>query len=262
MIIDAHAHVYPDKIAEKATYAVRNFYDLSKETEVGSVSKLLQLGKSANIDMFLIHSVATTTHQVESIDDFIIHTVQSHPGKFIGFATGHPEYEEPEKELERVTKAGLKGVKLHPDFQQFKITDRRMDRLYKYCEDNKLPILFHTGDYRYEYSNPHLVPELLERFPDLRIIGAHFGGWSEWDEAEKYLPGTGIKVDCSSSFFALSDERIVELIEAFGEDNVFFGSDFPMWNPEEELKRLDALPISQRAKKKILSENLLNFLNE
>ncbi len=260
MIIDAHAHVYPEKIAQKATDAVGDFYKLDMDAEVGSVKQLLKLGEKAGIDMFLIHSVATTVHQVESIDNFIIDTMNAHPGKFIGFATGHPDNPEPEAELERVVKAGLKGVKLHPDFQKFQITDRRMDRLYKYCEDNKIPILFHTGDYRYHYSNPHLVPELLERFPDLRLICAHFGGWSEWDEAEKWLPGTGVKVDCSSSFFAISDERAVELIEAFGEDNVFFGSDFPMWDPGEELAHLRRLPISDEAKAKIESKNLIDFL--
>lgn len=260
MVIDAHAHVYPDKIAQKATNSVGDFYKLSMDAEVGSISKLLSLGEKAGIDMFLIHSVATTAHQVESIDNFIIDCVHSHPGKFIGFATGHPDIEEPEPELERILEAGLKGVKLHPDFQKFTITDPRMFRLYAFCEKNRVPILFHTGDYRYHYSNPHLVPELLEKFPDLRLICAHFGGWSEWDEAEKYLPGTGVKVDCSSSFFAISDERAVELIEAFGDNNVFFGSDFPMWDPGSELAILNRLPIPEESKEKIRSKNLIEFL--
>ena len=261
MVIDAHAHVYPDKIAQKATDSVGDFYKLDMNADIGSVPQLLKLGEEAGIDMFLIHSVATTPHQVESIDNFIINTVNAHPDKFIGFATGHPDTEEPEAELERIMEAGLKGVKLHPDFQKFKITDPRMFRLYAFCEKNSFPILFHTGDYRYNYSNPHLVPELLEKFPDLKLICAHFGGWSEWDEAEKCLPGTGVKVDCSSSFFAISDERAVELINAFGENNVFFGSDFPMWDPGAELAILNRLDISEEAKEKIRSKNIIKFLN-
>ncbi|MGM9521256.1 MAG: amidohydrolase family protein [Oscillospiraceae bacterium] len=260
MIIDAHAHVYPDKIAEKASGGVGSFYGLEMHIPGGTVDRLIGIGNEAGIDKFLIHSVATTPHQVESINNFIISSVNSYPDRFIGFATGHPDYAEPEKELERVIAAGLHGVKLHPDFQQFVIDDRRMWPLYSYCEENCIPILFHTGDPRFEYSNPRLVPRLLERFPELKLICAHFGGWSEWDEAAEFIPGTGVKVDCSSSFYAMTDERIMEFIEIFGEDNIFFGSDYPMWNPKSELERFLSLPLSADTQEKILSGNLIKFL--
>ena len=260
MVIDSHAHVYPDKIAEKASKSIGDFYDLDMTCQGGSVSRLIACGEEAGIDKFLIHSVATTPLQVESINNFIIRTVNEHPGKFIGFATCHPDYKDSEKELDRVLSMGLHGVKLHPDFQQFALDDRRMWPLYTYCQENKIPILFHTGDPRFEFSNPHLIPKLLELFPDLRMICAHFGGWNEWNEAAKYVPQTNVMVDCSSSFYAMTDERIVEMFELYGEDRVFFGSDFPMWSPKEELDRFLSLPLSETAKQKILSGNLINYL--
>ena len=260
MIIDAHAHVYPDKIADKASVSIGKFYDLHMTCEGGSVSRLLACGIEAGIDMFLIHSVATTPMQVESINNFIIRTVRENPGKFIGFATCHPDYLDPAGEMERVLPQGLHGVKLHPDFQEFELTDKRMWPLYEYCQENGVPILFHTGDPRFEYSNPHLIPELLELFPELKMICAHFGGWNEWNEAVKYVPGTNVMVDCSSSFYAMTDERIVEMIELYGEDRIFFGSDFPMWSPKEELDRFLSLPLSQEAQQKILSGNLIKYL--
>lgn len=123
-----------------------------------------------------------------------------------------------------------------------------------------MPILFHTGDYRYEFSSPRLVPKILESFPDLKLICAHFGGWSEWDEAEIRLRDTNVMVDCSSSFFGMTDERAVELIEAYGDDRVLFGSDFPMWDPKSELEHFLSLPLPERSKEKILSENAIRFL--
>ena len=259
MIIDSHAHVYPDKIALKATKGVSDFYDIGMDRP-GSVDELLKVGKRAGIDKFLIHSVATTPLQVESINRFISSTVNFNKDKFIGFATTHPEHKDQQAVLEQAINFGLCGVKLHPDFQKFNIDDRCMWPVYSYCEKHAMPILFHTGDYRYEFSSPHLIPRILDVFPDLKLICAHFGGWSEWDEAEKYLPQTNVMVDCSSSFFAITDERAMELIEAFGDDRVLFGSDFPMWDPGSELERLMDLPLSEDSRRKILSENIIRFL--
>ncbi len=259
MIIDAHAHVYPDKIAAKASQAVGSFYDTSI-TGTGTVEQLLATGERCGIDKFLIHSVATTPHQVESINRFISNAINKYPDKLIGFATTHPDHEDQQQVLEQAQEMGMQGVKLHPDFQEFPINDKRMWPVYAYCEKHNLPILFHTGDPRYKYSSPHLILPVLESFPDIRLICAHFGGWSQWDEAQEYLADTNVMVDCSSSFPFMSDERALELIECYGEDRIFFGSDFPMWDPGEELAHLRSLPLSRQTLEKILSGNLLRFL--
>ena len=39
----------------------------------------------------------------------------------------------------------------------------------------------HTGDYRYDNSNPNRVLPVLKAYPKLTLIGAHFGGWSVWE---------------------------------------------------------------------------------
>jgi len=65
---------------------------------------------------------------------------------------------------------------------------------------------------------------------------------------------------CSSSFFALSDERLMELIRAYGADRIFFGSDFPMWDPQAELQRLRSLPLTTEEIQKIESGSLMSFL--
>ena len=77
-IIDAHAHIYPDKIAEKASRAVGDFYGIPMEY-VGTVEGLLNEGKKAGVSRFLVHSVATTPHQVHSINTFINEQKTIHP---------------------------------------------------------------------------------------------------------------------------------------------------------------------------------------
>lgn len=259
MIIDAHAHIYPEKIARKASDAIGDFYSIRMDYD-GTPEKLLEVGDAAGVDRFLVHSVATAARQVRSINDFIIGQVAAHPDRFIGFATMHPDLEDVEAEFRRVMDAGLRGVKLHPDFQRFPIDDARMDRLYGLAE-GVCPILFHTGDARYRFSNPDLVPRILKRHPRLQLICAHFGGYSEWDKVRAAYDGYDVCVDTSSSQFALPPEEVRSLIDFFGEDRVLFGSDYPMWNAADELRMLRALGLSPAAEEKILSGNLLRLLH-
>ena len=259
MIIDAHAHIFPTKIAEKAVAGIGNFYsELTMDLD-GTAETLIRTGEAAGVSKFLVQSVATVAVQVESINNFIADSVKKYPDKFIGFAAMHPDYEDIEKEIDRAISLGLKGVKLHPDFQQFAINDKKAMKIYEVIE-GRLPLLIHTGDYRYNWSKPKMMAEVLEAFPKLDVIGAHFGGWSEWDDAVKYLGGKRIWVDTSSSLYAMTPERARELIDAFGVENVLFGTDFPMWTAESELEMFDKISLSDKEREMILHENAERLL--
>ncbi len=258
MIIDSHSHIYPDKIASLAVNGIGDFYNIPISGN-GTLKNFISLMDKAGIDKAVVHSVATTPHQVESINNFIIKSVQKYPDRLIGYMTLHQDYTEFEKEINRGIEAGLKGVKMHPDFQKFAIDDQKVYPIYE-CLSKRIPILFHTGDKRYKYSNPHMVKHVLDDFPELDVIGAHFGGWSEWAEATELLKDKRIWVDTSSTTYAMPPEEVKKLINAYGTEKVLFGVDFPMWNPVDELERFNKISISDDAKEKILSGNIINLL--
>ncbi len=257
MIIDAHCHIYPDKIAEKAAHSTGAFYDLPMKYD-GKVSTLLECGEKAGVDKYIVQSVATTPKQVSSINRFIADTVKMYPEKMIGLGTLHPDSEDIEGDVNQLMALGLHGVKLHPDIQKFKLDDYRCLKIYELCEKHRLPILIHTGDSRYDYSNPNRLIPILEIYTELTVIGAHFGGWSIWNEASKKLCGfENFYVDCSSSFYMLDDETIKEIISRYTPDRVLFGTDYPMWDPAEELERLHSLGLSREDIEKIEYKNAL-----
>lgn len=257
MIIDAHCHIYPDKIAEKAAQSTGTFYDLPMKYD-GKVSTLLECGEKAGVDKYIVQSVATTPKQVSSINHFIADTVKSYSEKMIGLGTLHPDSEDIQGDIEELMSLGLHGVKLHPDIQKFKLDDYRCLKIYELCEKNHLPMLIHTGDERYDYSNPNRLIPILEIYTELSVVGAHFGGWSIWNEASKKLCGfKNFYVDCSSSFYMLDDETIKEIISRYGADRVLFGTDYPMWDPKEEIARLKSLGLSESDMEKILYKNAL-----
>lgn len=258
LVIDAHCHIYPDKIAKKAAGATDKFYDVHGFGD-GTVGMLQKEGLKAGIDKFVVQSVATTPKQVSSINNFIAGTVCKSEGRLTGLGTLHPDSSDLEKDVEEIISLGLHGVKLHPDIQGFKIDDYRCLKIYELCEKAKLPILMHTGDSRYDNSNPNRLVPILEIYSDLIIVGAHFGGWSIWEEASKKLHGIkNLYVDCSSSFAWLPDnEKVKEIIERYGTDRVLFGTDYPMWSPKTELERFLSLGYSDEVKKQILSQNAI-----
>ncbi len=253
-IIDAHCHIYPDKIAQKASDSTGNFYDIPSLLD-GKMSTLLEHGQKAGIDHFVVQSVATTPKQVSSINKFIADAVTNSNGIFTGLGTLHPDSEDIEADFNEIINLGLKGVKLHPDIQQFKIDDYRMLKIYELCE-GKLPILMHTGDSRYDYSNPNRMVPIMDIYKDLTVIGAHFGGWSVWEEATKKLSNyENFYVDCSSSFYAITFEKAKELIMAYGSKKVLFGTDYPMWEPETELVKFMQIDLTEQEREDILYNN-------
>lgn len=260
-IIDAHCHIYPDKIAKKAAGATCDFYNGLGSTLDGTVSTLLKESEIAGIDHCIIQSVATTPKQVSSINKFIAATVLENEGKFTGFGTLHPDSENIKADVEEIVTLGLKGVKLHPDIQKFKIDDYRMLKIYELCE-GRLPILIHAGDYRYDFSNPNRIIPVLDIYKNLTVIGAHFGGWSIWEEAtEKLRKYENLYVDCSSSLYAMTPKKAKELIMAYGTNRVLFGTDYPMWRPEDEIERFMKIDLTEKEREDIFYNNTAKLLN-
>ena len=215
------------------------------------------MNAQAGIDHSIVQSVATTPKQVQSINEFIAATVAASPEKLTGLGTLHPNSENLRGDVEHLAALGLKGVKLHPDIQNFKVDDYRCLKIYELCEEFGLPILMHTGDKRYDNSNPNRLIPILEIYDKLVIIGAHFGGWSIWEEASHVLCDIpNLYVDCSSSMPWISDEKTVGIIRRYGAERVLFGTDFPMWSPVVELDRFMNLPLTDDEKRIILGENV------
>ncbi len=260
-IVDFHCHVYPEKIAAHAAAAVASFYraetaGVKPANLTGTPEVLLREEDRAGIAYQVIHSVATTPHQVGSVNGFLFRLASQAGGRLIPFGTLHPDCADPGREVEEILSMGMKGIKLHPDMQGFAINEPRSFRLLEACE-NRLIVLYHTGDDRYHFSNPEELIPALKAFPNTTFVGAHMGGYTIWEQAARALAGefSNLYVDISSTMFALPPEKVRKLVRAYGADRVLFGTDFPMWRPKEELDRFYSLGLSCEEERKILYGN-------
>lgn len=251
-IIDFHTHIYPQEIAFKATHNTCEFYGLHTDL-TGTGEMLLEKGKKAGISQFVLLPVATKAEQVQSINNFTAAETNLHE-EFCGFGTIHAQMHNPEAEIERIKSLGLKGLKLHPDFQKFAIDDERLFPVYDLLQDD-MPIVIHCGDRQYDYSNPRRLRNVLDKFPRLIAVAAHLGGWTMFNTAFEYLKDTRCYVDISSCIEVLPPELLTKYICRYSADRVLFGTDFPLWEPEKEVEMFLNLDISDSDKEKIASLN-------
>lgn len=256
-LIDIHTHVYPSKIARKATESVCDFYELESDN-IGTSDELIEKGSRAGVEKYLILPVAVRPEQVSGINEFVKSECDAH-SEFIGFGTVHAGMENIVEAVEQIKRLGLRGIKMHPDTQHFNIDDRRLYPMYEEIEGH-LPVYLHTGDHRYDYSHPRRLRQVMKDFPRLQTVAAHLGGWSVWDEAEEFLADTDCLVDVSSSLMFMEPELAVKHIRRFGAERVMFGSDFPLWDPDVEAERFMSLPLTAAETEQIAHITAERFL--
>lgn len=257
-VIDFHCHVFPEAVAAKATNNVGNYYSINMQGK-GLATELESFNKNFPVKGYVIHSSATTPHQVPHVNDFIADYVKK-DSCFIGLGTIHPGYENYKQEIYRIKTLGLKGIKFHPDFQGFKIDDPEMFPIYDFLASQGLPALFHVGDENTDNSTPQAMAAVLDMFPNFTVIAAHMGGFSKWDEAEKCLYGKNVYFDTSSTVIRISHEHLRELIYEHGTDKILFGSDYPVQTTQQAYEDMQKLNLPQEDLEKILHKNAEKLL--
>lgn len=222
-IIDFHTHIYPDAIARKAADNVRGFYDgIGNNAIDGKVQTLIDRGDLAGITEFAVLPVATKPERTRHINEFIIREAANQP-RFYGFGTVHAAMEGLMDEVQFIQENKLYGIKIHPDYQTFAIDDERMYPVYEEIQ-GKLPIVFHMGDLRYDFSHPAKLRRVLQNFPKLQVVAAHFGGYQLHKEAVQELSDTDCLFDTSSSLMFMEPGVAENYIHHYGAERFLYGT--------------------------------------
>ena len=171
----------------------------------------------------------------------------------------HPDFEDYRAEIRKIRELGMRGMKFHPDFQQFHVDDPRMLRIYEEAGDSMI-LLFHIGDKRTDFSSPRRLANVLKLLPGLKIVAAHMGGYSEWENSWELI-GKDLWMDISSTMPMLPTEKARELVLAHGTDKVLFGSDYPAVHHRKAVEQVLSLGLSQEDNEKIFYRNAESLLN-
>ena len=265
MIIDAHTHTFPDKIAEKALHRLAVISGITPATN-GTVTGTMSYMKDVNVDKFINLNIATSPTHQQTINT----TAADNNSKYtqmISTGSVHPDNEDAVKELTRIKNLNIKAIKLHPDYQEFFINEERLYPIYHACSDLDIPIIFHAGWDCYSPDLIHAAPEssaiVAKKFPKLKMILAHFGGLKMWNDVIEYLAGLeNVYFDTAMAATYMNDIDItMKIINKHPINNIFMGSDCPWESPADSIKFIEKLPLSDDSKEKILGLNAAKFFD-
>ncbi len=266
MIIDFHTHAFPDKIAAGAVDSLGKAANFEALTD-GTVSNLQNLLAESEIDLGVILPVATRPDQFYSINRFAAEVCER--DRVISFGSVHPFDEAFTEHIKEISRLGLKGIKLHPDFQGAYIDDECFVRLVYAAFDAGLIVVTHAGiDPGLHGGDVHCTPKRAANLLDKLAVGegevpfvfAHGGGYAMHKEAMKHLTGRKIYVDLSMMHRMSDVDSVTELVRAHGAERVLLGSDCPWGHPIETLDFIRNLQISDEEKTAILGENAKRLL--
>ena len=250
-IIDFHVHVFPDDVAERAVPMMEESAGVDTSFD-GTFAGMRSAADTAGIDVTVLQPVATKPGQVVSINDW---TSDLTSDRVVPFGAMHPDFDDPATEIARMRGLGIRGIKLHPEFQACAPDDARMRPIYAAAEEHGLVLLFHAGidiGIPTLFGPPQTFTDIHRDFPELRIVLAHMGGFRLWDEVQEHLVGLPIWFDTSYSLGHISDEQFLEIARAHGTDRVLFGTDAPWADMAEEVARMEALPLEPQEREAIM----------
>ncbi len=260
MVIDFHTHCFPEKIASKAMNMLSHEAAIMPEAD-GTVNGLLASMEDSGVDLSVVLSIATNEKQQKSVNDF---AYSINGDKIVAFGSVYPDSPDVMEELERIKELGLKGVKLHPEYQGFYVDDEKMKPIYKKISSLGLITVFHAGA-DYGYAPPyHATPERMKKalcWFDSVVVAAHFGGLSYGEEVIKHLCGLPIYFDTAYSYGAMSKYNAQTIIEKHTAEKILFASDSPWHKPKMEKFMIETLGLSEEEKKQIYYKNAVKLLN-
>ena len=264
MIIDFHTHIFPDKIAGKTIESLERISGITASTN-GTLEGLLASMENSGVDMSVIMPVATKPAQMESINAYAKEICEKYPGKLISFGGIHPDCEDYKKELKYIKDIGLKGIKIHPDYQGVMIDDVRFMNIIEYADELGLIILTHAGIDIGLPETVHCPPDKMRKVLDTlkpkKMIAAHYGGWKQWQEVYQYLAGENIYLDTAFTYDYIEQELFLKILKKHDENKILFATDSPWSHAARNIEAVKCLPIEESIKQKIFSENAKKLLN-
>lgn len=255
--LDFHLHAFPDIIASKAIACLERICGVKALTN-GTIEGLKGNLKEWGVKEGVLMPIATNPAQQESVNNWAA-KVQSEGQGIYAFGSIHPDSLNKEEAVKGLKELGLKGIKLHPDYQEFFIKDTRMEPVYRVAEALNLPILFHMG---YDPMSPELVhgrPEevvwLAEAYPELKVICAHLGGGKcaeTWRNLE--IPGN-IYMDTALMAAYFSKDEVKYMLEKLGTERLLLASDCPWSSVLSQIEMLEGLGLTEEELSRIYYRN-------
>lgn len=260
MIIDAHTHVFPDRIARDTVAELAREAGVEARSD-GRVSSLLRAMDEGGVDRAVIAPVATRPGQEPGILRWVTSLPADRLIPFAGLVATGPDAV---AHVHRIADAGVAGIKLHADYQRHFVDDPAADPAYAAAAERRLVLLFHAGvDIGLPdpvHASPERLARVMDRHPGLRCILAHLGGYRMWDDVERCLVGRPCFFDTAYLAGHLDEARFLRIVRTHGVERILFGTDSPWGEPAGDIAWLRATGLDGDELDRILGANAAALL--
>lgn len=272
MIVDAHTHIFPDDIClHRETYfqgepAFQLLYE-SPKSRLVSAEDLIRSMDENGVDKSVTFGFPWKNEgHFRKNNDYLISAVQKFPDRLIGLCCVDVDHPAAAKEVERCLGAGLSGVG-ELAFYQSGISPAAVDRLeplMALCREKAAPVMIHTNEpvgHLYPGKTPNTLAQIYhvaKKFPDNRIILAHWGGGIFFYTLLKKEVRETLKnvyYDTAASPFLYMPEIYRVAASLAGPDKILLGTDYPLIRPDRYFREFETAGLSVEQKRKITGEN-------
>ena len=280
MSIDVHVHPWTRVFMRKNGPIMKacDFFKLNIAQLPETIDQLVEEMDKAEVALAVIlgqdtHATRNPAFKNYTLkNDEIARMAEKSNERLVPFAGVDPNAgREAVSELKRaVGKLGMRGLKVHSSTNSVYLNDRRlMFPIYEFCQDVRVPVLFHTGttglgDCEIKYSKPELLDEVCQAFPDLKVVMAHFG-WPWPDVAIAIaLRNPNVFIDVSGWKPRYIPQSIIPYLNGTLQDRFLFGTDYPMLRQKEwldDFKASLAPKLKVGVAEKLLSSNAKRLLS-
>ena len=241
LLIDCHMHCFPDKLAAGTMEKLSAICGTVPNTD-GTLQGTLDFIDRNGLDAGIMLPIATSAHSQRNVNDFAWKAQAESKGKLFAFGSVHPFAPDAIEELHRIAEMGIRGIKLHPDYQDFYFQDTRCYPIYEEISALGLVLTIHAGFDPVSPNDIHApvsaLVQVAQDFPKLTLIGAHMGGLGFGAEPDKRifdLPNVWFDTAVLPSCYKGRESLFAEHLRRRGADHILFGTDCP-WDTVENIQ--------------------------
>lgn len=253
-IIDAHTHIQlpgsPPIFG--GAHAAADYLRLSKGLDIRHAAAFVMAPRG-------------DLPKTRALNNNVLSLAQEHSGRFLPICSVHPsDGSEALLELNRVAAMGAKGIKLHPNTQQFDVADPTVTAVVTRATEHKLPVIF-DGYSPFDANQPGKFVQLAMAAPEGRIIIAHalgpqFPNLLVYEFLARYpwwRRNVWIDLSATAPLLARSPfaESFAWVCRKLGVDRLLYGSDYPLDEPKNALEAVTSYGFSKEELSAILYKN-------
>lgn len=270
MVIDVHAHTFPDAMAGAVLGKLTAEAWLPlRPAAGGTVGDLLRQMRETGVDYAVACPIATKPSQFDALlrEALAIRDGARGPDAarhLIPFGSVHPADEAWSARLARLAACGIRGIKLHPYYQSFVLDAPEMLEYFRCCRDLGLVVQCHCGfDVGFPLDplcGPERVARVAREVPGLRFIAAHLGGWRQWGGAAENLLGRDVWLDTAVLAPDFGDPLPRRLLREHPAERLLFATDWPWLGYPDALRYVRGAGRSAADERALLGANAAALL--